>query len=132
MGRDRVGSPRPRQSRNICVDGRGGLVDSVLFLVLFDEFMRNLPDLPVLEAEDIDPARLQRAGEGVLFSLYEEVGVFADHYDVPVGLVWGLVVDWVVSDHMGTERTPVEFLVPERGRPDDGLRISGRDVYRGR
>jgi hypothetical protein len=88
--------------------------------------------MPVLEVEDVDHLWLQKAGEAVLFSVYSEVGVFADDYEFPVDLLWGVVVDWVVSDHMGTERTPVEFLVPERGRPDDGLRISGRDVSRGR
>jgi len=128
MGKDRVGSPRPRQGCTAFVDGRGGLVNGVLFLVLFDEFMRNLPDLPVLEAEDVDPLRLQKAGEGVLFSLYREVGVFADHYDVPVDLLWGLVVDWVVSDHMGTERTPVEFLVLEKEEPERPVVRSGTDV----
>jgi hypothetical protein len=115
MRRNPVDSARPGLRRGTFVDGGGRLVDGVLFLVLFDEFMRNLPQLPVPEAEDVDPLRLQKAGEGVLFSLYSEVGVFSDHYDVPVDLLWGLVVDWVVSDHMGTERTPVEFLIPGKG-----------------
>jgi hypothetical protein len=128
MGKDRVGSPRPREGRNIFVGGSDGMVSGVLFLVLFDEFMRDLPDLPVLETESIYPLRLQRAGEGVLFSLYEEVGVFADHYGVPVDLVWGVVVDWVVSDHMGTKRTPVEFLVLEKEQPKRPLVRSGTDV----
>jgi hypothetical protein len=121
MAKDRVGSPRPGHGCNISVDGRGGVADSVLFLVLFDEFMRNLPELPVREVEDIDPSRLRKAGEGVLFSLYSEVGVFADHYDVPADFLWSLVVDWVVSDHMGTERTPADFLIPEKEKPEKSV-----------
>jgi len=121
MAKDRVGSPRPRHGRNISIDGRGRVVDGVLFLVLFDEFMRNLLELPVLEAEDIDPLRLQKAGEGVLFSLHSEVGVFADHYDVPADVLWSLVVDWVVSDHIGTERTPAVFLIPEKAKSEQSV-----------
>ncbi|MGC1414163.1 MAG: hypothetical protein WA817_02710 [Candidatus Acidiferrum sp.] len=114
MGKDRLDSPRPPQTRSIFVDERGGSVDRVLFLALFDKFMQDLPEPPALEADDVDPVRLQKAGEGVLFSLSSEVGVFADHYGVPVDTLWGLVLDWVVSDHLGAERTPAEFLIPEK------------------
>src|SRR5580704_10903638 len=102
MGKNRVAPPRPRPGGDTFSDGMGGPIDRVLFLKLFDAFMQNLPEMPVLEAEDVDPHRLQKAGEGVLFSFYSEVGVFADHYEVPGDLLWGLVVDWVISDHVGS------------------------------
>jgi hypothetical protein len=116
MGRNRVGSPRPCHDRCTFADGCGGLIERV-FLELFDAFMRNPREMPAPGAEDVDSLCLQRAGEGVLFSLYSEIGVFADHYGVPVDVLWGLVADWVVSDHMGSERTPAEFLIPGKDEP---------------
>jgi hypothetical protein len=125
MGRNRVGSAGPRKRRRLFVNGRDGF-DGVLLRLLFDGFMRDLPDLP--EPEDIDPLRLQKAGEGVLFSLYSEVGVFGAHYDVPVDLLWGVVVDWLVADDMGSERAPVEFFIPEKRGPEAFVVREGAEI----
>jgi hypothetical protein len=37
-------------------------------------------------------------------------------------------VDWVVSDHMGTRRTPAEFLIPEKEGPGRSGKRDGMDV----
>ena len=98
--------------RGVVLDGRAERDDDRSFQLLFRRFMRNLPQLPVPEDQDVDILGLQKAGKGVLFTLYSEVGVFADVYDVPADLLWVVVVDWIVSDHTGRQRTPVELLVP--------------------
>jgi|SRR5580693_8177155 hypothetical protein len=128
MGKSRICSAGPRDRRSPFVDA---LLNRVLLQELFAEYLRNLPELP--EPEDIDFLRLQKAGEGVLFSLYSEVGVFADHYQVPGDLLWDLVVDWVVADHMGTERTPahlLELLIPEKITPEPSGARSREDDAR--
>lgn len=124
MGGNRVGSVIPRERRNLFVDGRDGF-DLALLRLLFDEFMGGLPELP--EPEDVDPLRLQKASEGVLFSLYSEVAVFASQYDVPGDLLWDVVVDWVIADDLGRDRTPVELFMPEKGGPELTVVQNGMD-----
>jgi hypothetical protein len=95
----------------------GGPSDEFSLMVLFEWFTQNLSSFAIEEPEEIDPACVEKAGEGVLHSLYCDVGVFSDTHRVPGDLLWSVVVNWVVSDHMGVERTPVKSLISEKEGP---------------
>jgi len=66
---------------------------------------------PALGAPDL--LCLEHACEGVMTGLRNEIRTYAEQYGVPDDMVEGILVDWLASDHMGTERAPVAFFMPE-------------------
>jgi hypothetical protein len=56
---------------------------------------------------------VEHACEDVMMSLRSQIQTYAEQYGVPDDMVEEMLVDRLVSDHMGTERTPVAFFMPE-------------------
>jgi hypothetical protein len=46
--------------------------------------------------------------------LYCEVAVSADHFEVPGDVLWDVLVQWIVADHMGWDRTPPHFFIVDK------------------
>jgi hypothetical protein len=68
---------------------------------------------PAQGAGEPDLLCLEHACEGVMLDLRSSIRNYAEQYAVPDDLLETRVVDWLVSDHMGSERMPVRFLIPE-------------------
>jgi len=86
---------------------------------VLDGMARNFPQRLAFIPEPIDSLCLEQACLQTIRQLYNEVEVFADHFGVPGDALWDVLVHWIVSDHMGWDRTPPHFLIVEK-EPSDG------------
>jgi hypothetical protein len=68
---------------------------------------------PPHAADEPDAFNLEHACEGVIRDLRCNIQTYAEQFWVPDDLLEAMLVDWLVSDQMGWERTPVRFFVPE-------------------
>jgi hypothetical protein len=73
-------------------------------------FPQRLASIP----EQIDPICLGQARVQAIRQLYCEVAVSADHFEVPEDALWDVLVHWIVSDHMGWDRTPPHFFIVDK------------------
>ena len=60
-----------------------------------------------------DPLCLEQACEGLMVALRSDIQAFANQFGVPDDLLESMLVDWLVSDAMGTDRTPSALLAPD-------------------
>lgn len=110
-----------KQSRNVGLLRCATLLTPTTFYVPFVAIMQNLVVLPIPElSQELDPLSVEKAADGILFELYHEIQSYADQYDLPGETLWKVVVDWMVSDQMGWERTPVAILVPNEDDANKG------------
>jgi hypothetical protein len=73
-------------------------------------FPQRLAPIP----EQIDPICLGQACMQTIRQLYCEVAVSADHFEVPGDVLWDVLVQWIVADHMGWDRTPPHFFIVDK------------------
>jgi hypothetical protein len=60
-----------------------------------------------------DPLCLEHACEEVMRDVRSTIQNYARQYAVPDDLLETMLTDWLVSDAMGTDRTPSAFFIPE-------------------
>lgn len=68
---------------------------------------------PVANDEVPDMLSVEQACEGVMHDLRCNIQTYAEQYYVPDDLLEAMLVDWLVSDRMGSDRTPPRYFVPE-------------------
>jgi hypothetical protein len=56
---------------------------------------------------------LEQACEGAMIDVRTAIRTYADHFGVQDDLLEAMLVDWLVSDRMGSEPTPARFFIPE-------------------
>ena len=81
---------------------------------VLDGIARDFPQRLAPITEQIDPLCLEKACVQTIRQLYYEVAIAADQYDVPGDVLWDVLIHWIVSDHMGWDRTPLHFFVAEK------------------
>lgn len=80
---------------------------------LLNLFMEGLSIPPDAVPEPIDPGVVGNAASWVVFQIYYQIQAMSENFDVPGDILWKVVVDWLVSDEMGWERTPAEYCIPQ-------------------
>jgi hypothetical protein len=70
---------------------------------------------PASEPGEPDPLCLELACKGVMTDLRSSIHSWSKQYGVEDGTLEEMLVDWLVSDAMGKERTPSAFFMPETG-----------------
>jgi hypothetical protein len=53
---------------------------------------------------------LEQGCEGLLLELRSSIQTYAEQYGVPDDMLEAMLVDWLVSDRIGTERTPARLF----------------------
>lgn len=56
---------------------------------------------------------LERACEDLIRALRHEIQTHAEQFGVPDNLLEAMLVDWLVADEMGSQRTPSAFFIPD-------------------
>jgi hypothetical protein len=68
---------------------------------------------PAPAAGEPDPLCLENACEGLMLDLRCRIQTYAEQFWVPDNVLEAMLVDWLVSDRMGTERAPARFFIGE-------------------
>ena len=74
-----------------------------------------------------DPLCLEQACEGLMLALRSDIQTYAEQYGVPDDLLEALMVDWLVSDAMGKERTPSASFIPAEEVRSEGAASDAED-----
>ena len=74
-----------------------------------------------------DPLCLEQACEGLMVALRSDIQTYAEQYGVPDDLLEALMVDWLVSDAMGKERTPSASFMPADEVRSEGAASDAED-----
>lgn len=82
--------------------------------IVLDGMALDFPQRAASSSEQIEPWCLEQACIHTMREFYWQVSIFARHYQVPGDILLDILVHWIVSDHMGWDRSPPHLFIVEK------------------